>query len=35
MPPVSAEEMERDWPQVRAEIYNAVKAHIAEKGLEE
>ncbi len=35
MPPVSAEEMERDWPQVRAEIYKAVKAHIAEKGLEE
>jgi hypothetical protein len=32
-PPPTAEEMERDWPQVRAEIYNAVKAVIAEAGV--
>ncbi len=31
----SAEAMERDWPRVRAEVYIAVKEHIAEHGGEE
>jgi hypothetical protein len=31
MPPVTTEEMERDWPRVRAEIYKAVKEQVAEE----
>ena len=30
--PPSAEEMERDWPRVQAEIYNALKEHMAAQG---
>ena len=29
LPPVSAEEMERDWPQARAEIYTALQERLA------
>jgi hypothetical protein len=35
MPPASAEEMERDWPRARAEVYKAVKEHIAARGGDE
>jgi hypothetical protein len=33
--PPTAETMEETWPRVRAEIYNAVKACVAEKGGDE
>ncbi len=33
VPQPSAEEIARDWPQVQAEIYKAVKARLAEAGL--
>jgi hypothetical protein len=31
----SADEMERDWPRVRAEVYKAVKELVAEQGGDE
>ena len=33
--PPTPEEMERDWPRVQAEVYKALKAHLAEHGEEE
>ena len=32
LPPPSAEEMERDWPEARAKIYTALKEHLAVHG---
>ena len=32
LPPPSAEEMERDWPEARAKIHTALKEHLAVHG---
>ncbi len=32
---LTPEEVERDWPEVQADIYNSIKAVIAERGLED
>jgi hypothetical protein len=33
IPPSSPEEMEREWPRVKVEIHNALKAHLARHGV--
>jgi hypothetical protein len=33
LPPLTPEEIERDWPEVQARIYKAVQAEIARRGM--